>query len=300
MLASAEGPRSGFSVMVFLQPSAGPSTLYSMTERRPSPVAPDGTFEVRGVRPGSYTLVAHQGGREEQLSARTPVEVGEGDVTGAELFLLPSTKVSGRILFEGDTRPDAARFNLQFQPLDDAHANPGHAQVNPEQGTFESTPLEPNRYRVIAQPMPNGFYLKSVRWGDQEVLESGLTVSPGAAGELKLLLAPGAGTISGSVRDNRDQPVPGAIVTLVPDSRYSGWWDLYRYLMVSETGEFKLNSVRPGTYKIHAWEQLENGAHQDAVFMRNFDSAGLSVTVPAGGTETVQLGVVPASATQGR
>ena len=82
--------------------------------------------------------------------------------------------------------------------------------MDPEQGTFETVPVEPNRYRVIVQPMPQGMYLKSVRWGDQEVIDSGLLVSSGAAGEVKILLASGAGTISGSVRDSRDQPVAGA------------------------------------------------------------------------------------------
>ena len=89
-------------------------------------------------------------------------------------------------------------------------------------------------------------------------------------------------------------------MTLVPDSRYAGWWDLYRYLTASDSGQFTLPGIRPGTYKIHAWEQLENGAHQDPVFMRPFDSAGLSVTVQNNGAETVQLGVIPVAAVQGR
>jgi protocatechuate 3,4-dioxygenase beta subunit len=291
-----DGPRGGFSAMVFLNPNT-PSAL---VERRPSPVHADGTFEIRGVRPGSYTLVGQQGGREQHLSARAPVEVGDGDVTGVELFLLPGSRLTGRVVFEGDAKPDFTRFTVQFLPIEDIQVNSGHARIEAEGGTFETTPLEPARYRVSVQPVPNGYYLKSARWGDQEVLDSGLLITPGTTGDLKILLSPGAATISGSVRDNRDQPVPNAVVTLIPESRYTGWWDLYRYLRASESGEFKLTSIRPGTYKLYAWEQLENGAHQDSVFMRSFDTAGLAVTIQAGGAETVQLGVIPGSATQGR
>ena len=102
------------------------------------------------------------------------------------------------------------------------------------------------------------------------------------------------------MRDNNDQPLAGAVVTLIPDGRYASWWDLYRYATVSDTGEFRFTGLRPGKYKVHAWEYLEPGAHQDPVFMRPFDAAGLSITVQPSGVETVQLGVIPASATQGR
>ena len=295
-MVAMDGPRGGASGVAFLEPAINGG----FAERRPTPVMADGTFEARDVRPGSYVLVAQQGNREMQLSARVPVQVGEADVSGVEVFLQPSVKIAGRILFEGETKPDFARFNVHFQPVDGTPPMGGVGRVDPEQGTFETNPMEPNRYRVMVQPMPAGFYLKSIRWGDQEAIDTGVLVSPGAVGEVKVLLAPGAGTISGSVRDGRDQPVPGAIVTLVPDSRYAGWWDLYRYVTASDSGQFTLPGIRPGTYKIHAWEQLENGAHQDPVFMRPFDSSGLSVTVPNNGAETVQLGVIPVAAIHGR
>jgi hypothetical protein len=204
--------------------------------------------------------------------------------------------VKGRIEYEGEAPAQQRRLMVQFASLEEAGGGTGVGRVNGDDGAFESMPLAPGKYRVIVQPLPEGYYLKSVRWGDQEVGDTGFQVASGAAGNLRLLLAPGAATIAGSVRGGSDQPVPGAVVTLVPDSRYSGWRELYRYATAGDNGEFRFAGLRPGTYKIHAWEQLDNGQHMDLDFMRRFDNAGLAVTVKPGANENVQPGLIPASA----
>ena len=125
VVAAAEG--RGISGVVFLDPAVAGGFI----ERRPTALMPDGTFEARDVRPGPYMLVAQQGNREMQLSARVPVQVGEGDVNGVEVFLQPSVKITGRILFEGESKPDFGRFNVQFLPLDGVQASGGRRAWTP-------------------------------------------------------------------------------------------------------------------------------------------------------------------------
>jgi hypothetical protein len=112
--------------------------------------------------------------------------------------------------------------------------------------------------------------------------------------QIEIVLARGAAAVSGSVRRGNDQPAPGAIVTLVPEARFAHRPDFSRYLVADEKGEFRTADLRPGVYKIHAWESLERGAHQDPDFMLPFDALGLTLSLQPNARESVQLGLVPA------
>ena len=53
------------------------------------------------------------------------------------------------------------------------------------------------------------------------------------------------------------------------------------------TGTFVFRGIAPGTYKIFAWENLPELAEQNAVFMSDYESRGITVTVSAGLALTV-------------
>ena len=120
------------------------------------------------------------------------------------------------------------------------------------------------------------------------------------AGEVQVILAPGAASITGTAGISSDQPAPGVTVTLVPDSSRVNRWDLYRTTTAGDDGSFTFSGLPPGTYKLHAWEDIETGAHQDPMFMRPFDGAGQDVSVREKASETAKLKLIPASQTQGR
>ena len=256
----------------------------------------EGAFEFAGIMPGSYTLVAFELGRNTApMFARIPVEVSGEDVTGLVAAMQPAAKVSGRIVFEGAPAPAVGRMEVHFTPMDAPGAFAGRARVNGVafETTLDST-LERGRYKVRVQPMPEGFYLKAVRSGEQNALEPGLAVAPSGMAPIEVVLAAGAATITGTVRDGADKPLPRAVVTLAPESGSAS--DGYRYVVAGESGEFQIGGLRPGAYRIHAWEQLERGAHQDPEFMRPFGPAGMGLRLEVGARESVQLGAIPAAA----
>jgi hypothetical protein len=281
-------PGRGPSGVVFLHSNSNSPG----DEPRSAPLSPDGAFELTNVLPGAYLLVAQQGGRNAQpLYGRLPVTVTTDDILGVQLALQARSKVTARVTFEG-AEPPPARFDLSFLPLELPESNPGRARLAPGSGIVE-TGLEANRYLLRAESMPEGFYLKSARTGDVDLLENALTVTAANSAQIEVVLARGAASVSGSVRNGNDQPAPGSIVTLIPEQRYAHRSDFYRYLVADDKGEFRVSDLRPGVYKIHAWETLERGAHQDAEFMRPFDSAGLTLTLQPAARESVQLGWIP-------
>ena len=56
---------------------------------------------------------------------------------------------------------------------------------------------------------------------------------------------------------------------------------------------FTIHGVRPGEYKIYAWEIVEPGAYQDPDFIKPYESAGEAVSIKESARETVQLKLIP-------
>src|SRR4030095_11304203 len=86
-----------------------------------------------------------------------------------------------------------------------------------EDGSFTIENVGPEKYRIVAFNPPQCTWLKSIRVGDQEVLDSGIDLSGGVPGPVLITLGVGPGQISGTVQDSKQQPASGSIVTLIPD-----------------------------------------------------------------------------------
>ena len=71
-------------------------------------------------------------------------------------------------------------------------------------------------YDVLPIGLPENFYVKSARLGEQDVLDTGFEFTPGVTGVLTLVLNPNSGQIEGSVTNAKDEPAAGAKVTLIP------------------------------------------------------------------------------------
>ena len=157
-----------------------------------------------------------------------------------------------------------------------------------------------DRYRINLQGLPEGYWVKSVRYGEQEAYETGVDLSAGPGGEIKIVAAAGAGVIDGLVRNSKGEPLPGAVVTLAPAKQFQGWPEMYRYVTADQIGVFRMAGLRPGEYRVHAWEQLEMGAHQDREFLAKFDAEARKIEIKAGGREGVELKAIPAEAVSAR
>ena len=75
-------------------------------------------------------------------------------------------------------------------------------------------------FDVRVTGLPDGFYAKSIKWGDTDVLANGLDLTKGVTDLLDVFLSPNAALISGVVQNpNTSQPAPGAMVVLVPQEK---------------------------------------------------------------------------------
>jgi len=205
-----------------------------------------GTFEFRQVFPGSYVLIALRDGTPDaRLGAVQRIEVKDTPVD-AVVNLSPAVKIEGTIQIEGNSGgssqpPSPAQCNVQ---LISAYQVPGPNGALMGDGIFSISGVLPGLWRLSVN-CPNGF-LKSAWLGTTEVTNGLLDLSAGVAGALKLVVSTNTATIRGTG--------PAGQVIYAHDFDPAVFLGSYRTAQVDQSGQFKLEGLAPGTYRVGATE----------------------------------------------
>lgn len=278
-------------VAVFLRPreAAAPSM------NRPAGVDPNGNFEFRGVAPGSYTLVAALSERgRNAFTARLPLVVGNANLENVSLALNPPLDVAGRVRADSQAAVNLAgiRVNLRpAEPMMSGSSSPS-ARVQAD-GSFSFAGISPDNYLVTLSGLPDGFYVKVVAVGGQNVLLTGIDLNGGIAGGIEILLSPHAGQLTGVAQNDQQEAASGAAVVLVPqEQERRGLAQYYHTASADAAGRFTVKSLDPGQYRIYAWRDVEPGAYFDPDFMRPVENAGQPVTIREDAQEDVKVRVI--------
>ncbi|MEI9811961.1 MAG: carboxypeptidase-like regulatory domain-containing protein [Acidobacteriota bacterium] len=242
-------------------------------------VNPDGSFTVRGVRPGAYYLMADsRGPQQNRLSARVAVDVAGGDVTGVHARLTPPNQLTGRVAPDkADSSLNLAQVRLNFvSSAPGGRGNQSQRLDVAADGKFE-TLLSSDTYTIEVQGAANGYYLKAVRLGGRELPDNTLDLSF-TGGQLDVVLANDSGSITGTVQQSNGDPVQSARVTVVP-ANGSNRRDLYKTANSAMDGTFTIAGLPPGSYKVFAWEEVEQNAWMDPDFRRPFETLGTNAAI---------------------
>jgi hypothetical protein len=266
----------------------------------------DGSFEIRDVSPGAYTIVATVDNAAVPMLARQSLQVTSANVDGLQLAPQAGGSIRGRLRMEAGSvsRPDASQMFLLLRSADgddDAlggvtigEGSPTLAHVNAD-GSFEWKNVSAGRYYVQlsdASDMPDWF-LKSVAAGGREAADSAFSVSGGATNVDVLASANGA-RAEGVATNQKDEPVADAIVVAVPEARLRTHPDRYRKASTDQSGRFALRGLPPGDYTIFAWESIDGDAYYDPQFLASCEGRGRTLHVSEGDRTSLQLKVIPA------
>ena len=275
--------------MVFLVPAQAPAPG---TMRRTAGVDRNGAFEIRGVTPGSYTLVAGVAGRGQALAARLPLQVGNADLDNVAIAINPPVAVRGRVRIDGQAQAALSAVQVTLRSRDAASFPPGApaaARVR-EDGAFTLDAVNPDLYSVVVSNLPDGFYVKSIAANGQDLMGPGLDLGRGTAGEVDILLSPNSGQVTGVAQNGAGQPAAGATVALVPQERERlAQPQYYRTAVTDGAGRFNLSNLDPGSYKLYAWQEVEPGAYMDPDYLRPFENGAQSVTIRENSREDLQV-----------
>ena len=241
---------------------------------------PSGDFEFRAVPAGAYELSV----RTQSLWGGIPVSVDASNVEDLRVVLAPLAEVKARIAVEGEIKPKLGGHGLDFV----GHRGNSTTSLFADDGSASAMKLEPDRYQVsFFGNLPPGFYVKSIRSGEADVLADGLTVTASGAATLEVVIAPDAGDVQGGVSDKDQQPVAGATIVLAPAQRTR--MDLFKTTTSDQNGHYELGSISPGDYKLFAWDDVEPGAWNDPDFLKDYEKQGEKIALEPKARATLSL-----------
>ena len=146
----------------------------------------------------------------------------------------------------------------------------------------------PGHFAIDVRSLPKGCFVQKVMLGGREVSVDDFEILTSAP--LDIVLSNTAGTIAGLVADDDGKPFPYSTVTLIPPDGVS------RPVKqsVDDDGKFKFTNLRPGKYKLFAWEEVDDGLWPDPAFRKKYEGRATEITVGPSETQNAQLRVIAA------
>jgi len=274
------GPPTGASVAAFW-------TTYIQGEGMPAQVSSeDGTFEIRGVAPGTYTLRADFNQDKQIFEGEQTVEVGNEGAQNVQISALPDFDAAGHVTIAGT--PDHPPRNVLIEFAGEGLMPRVRASASFPEFKFEAQ-LRPDRhYYARALNLPEDYYLKSVAISGHEMPPDDVLVS-GTRGDMELTFSAAGAQVEGVLYDSKGEPTRGSVL-LAPDVPQPGPPDLYRRTSADSKGKFTLHGVAPGSYRIVALESLNLDAEiNEPDFLRTIGNRGQNLSVEENGKYTVAL-----------
>ncbi len=273
----------------------------------------DGSFVIRDVAPGAYTILATVENAPVPMMARQALQVVSSSVEDVRLAPQPGGWIHGRLRLEnyGNTgRVDLSQIFLVLRPVD-GEDEPlsgfsmgedgfSHTARVAADGSFEWKSVPPGNY--YAQLAGDGggnsdWFLKSVLAGGREVDDAGVGAAGisvnGGAVALDVVVSANGAVAEGVVTDQKGGPVANAVIVAVPETRLRGRSERFRKTVSDQSGRFALHGIPPGEYSLFAWESVDGEAYYNPDFLKTYEERGSGLRVGEGDRKTVQLAVIP-------
>jgi Carboxypeptidase regulatory-like domain len=255
-----------------------------------------GRFEIHGVAPGSYLLVGSELIAGRALSGRIPVEISStAPPEEVTLALSPAFDVPGLVEVEGAQRGNAPNSMVRLSSAEGLAPGPQPASKIAPDGSFHLPGVTAGLWTLSLDLLPPGFWIKSATFAGNEIAFGEFSVNEGSRGALRIVLAANGAQVSGTVTAN-GQPVHATVVLAPAAPEQRGLQSLYRVTNASERGVFTLKGVRPGTYKLFAFQEIAPYEWFDPELLRAVDAVGEAFAVGEGDTVQRDLTAIPPEA----
>ncbi|HXW91425.1 MAG TPA: carboxypeptidase-like regulatory domain-containing protein [Terriglobales bacterium] len=207
-----------------------------------------GIFEIAGVPAGRYVVQMSRSQPPGQPIETDAVEL-DLNADGQELDSssgTPAGSVHAAAKLKGQEQlPRQLRIllrNSRRRVVDEQEIN--------DTGEVEFRNLAPGKYELLAWAPGEAYSVLRISLAGEEIAGDVLPVTAGSSLAISILLAGSAMRVEGFAK-RKGQPVPGAMVVLVPETPASNR-DLFRRDQSDLDGSFSLRNVIPGSYTVCA------------------------------------------------
>jgi hypothetical protein len=288
-----------------------------------------GRFELRGIPPGTYDLMAEVPQIGGTVWGRTRVSVVPGDLNDVTLNIGPGVEVKVRLSVDGgvpaynmlpppDSRPVFVNGGVTIErpdptvlvprptyhpylrsaeglgfPASQFESDANQGMTFDPSGVFVYPHVPAGKYVLEMEALPPNGYIEDVKAGGTSVFDSGIDIRNQNA-EIQILINTNGGRVQGTVLDAAGKPA-AAHVALVPRESRRQNLALYKDAPSDASGKFNMDGIEPGDYKLFAWEAAPNGAWMNAEFLARYEGRGVAVSVTATGSTPAspELRVIP-------
>jgi hypothetical protein len=249
------------------------------------------------------TVAARSAAQAVRPFGQATVNVAGGDIDGLVITLRSGATIAGRVRFDDDRQlsavPNLDRIGIGFQRSINGLPSPlvdfgGLSASRPSSdGTFQIAGVREGEFLLRITGLPQGFYVRSVRYGGEEVLNTPIRFSYSSSSGIEVVLSPGAAQASGTVVDAKSQPVSGIQAILIPDPPRRHRTELYRTVVTDQNGRFNIPNIPPGAYKVFSWEALEQNGYYDPDAMKEYESQGQEIRLEESANTAVTVRMIP-------
>jgi hypothetical protein len=109
------------------------------------------------------------------------------------------------------------------------------------------------------------------------------------------VLAPDGAQVDGVISDHDEKPVAGATVVLIAEAKLRSRSDSYHECTTDQYGRYHFENIRPGDYKLFAWDDPEANAWFDPEFLKSFEEKGERIVIPSRGRVVSNPHLLPAN-----
>jgi hypothetical protein len=220
-----------------------------------------------------------------------PINV-QSDVAGLLVTPAQYPVLLGAVKVEGGAAA-VPRLRVVLRSASPAIQSP--AAQSGADGAFNFGPVSPGRYVLQFPALPPGAYIKAAKLGDKDAL-AGLDLSqPTSDARLEVTVSYAGARIDGVVLDQQGKPAEG-VACLIPDPPQPGMPWLYQTAEAVEDGVFHFQGVRPGMYRVYAWEELEPGAYMDPQFTAQRQANSVAIEVAENEKKQISIKRIPVDA----
>ena len=248
---------------------------------------PDYVFDLVNVPAGQHTIIAHvySGGPEAYAIENLTVT---GNMTGVILTMRPPPEVAAQIkLAENDKQVNLKGVRVALNRRPTFFQDP-FAESDAMGKLVFTQPIPPGQYSVNINrnSLPDGCFVQKMLLGRQEI--AGDEVELQTSTSLEIIFSATAGTITGSASDADGKLFSNPTVALFPPDTRSR----PEKQVVDDDGNFKFTNLRPGKYKLLAWEEVDDGLWQDPDFRKKYENRATEIAVGPSETRNAQVRVI--------
>ena len=266
----------------------------------------DGAFTLTGVAPGTYDLVvssragppmALEPGDRGGEYASVPVTVAGEDLENIVVQTSRGIPIRGRVVTEGAPPTfSPSQINVLLQARDGDGTTSvfmmGGRPTVRDDWTFDLTAY-PGARVVRVAGVPDGWQLKSISLGAENVTDTGFDVRAGQPpGTMRIVLTSQVTEVTGTVADGRGEGVRDYTVVMFAEDRALLDLPSERYLRTGrpdQDGRYRIEGLPPGDYLAVAVDSLGQDGSADPDTLESWRAFATSIRLGEGERKAVPL-----------